>query len=177
MTEIIAQIIGIIAVVFAILSFQAKTDRYLLIMQTGAAFLFCIHYGMLGAYTGMAMNSVSVVRNIVYYNKDKKIFSGWLPPVFFASVMALFGIFTWQGWHSLLVIVGLIVNSIGMSLRSPQNIRKSVLISCPLVLVYNVFELSIGGIINESFSIVSAVVGILRDKRMHKGSSCGIINS
>jgi len=162
MVEIIAQILGIVAVAFAVLSFQAKSDKHLLIMQTGAAFFFCVHYFMIGAYTGLAMNGVAVVRNVVYYNKDKKIFSGWWPPVFFACIMAMLGVFTWQGWHSLLVIVGLIINTVGMSFKDPQNIRKSILVTSPLVLIYNIFEFSIGGIINESLSIVSSVIGIVR---------------
>lgn len=159
--EIIAQTLGIVAVMFSVLSFQAKSDKPLLIMQTGGSFLFCIHYVMIGAYTGLAMNAVGIVRNIVYYNKDKKIFSGKLPPVIFGCMAAVFGAFTWQGWHSLFIIVGIVINSVCMSMRDPQNIRKSILVTSPLVLVYNIFELSIGGILNESLSIISSVIGIL----------------
>ena len=165
MTEIIAQIIGMAAVVFAVLSFQAKNDKGLLVMQTLAAFSFCVHYLMIGAYTGLAMNGVAVVRNIVYYNKNKPIFSGRWPAIFFTAVMAVLGFYTWQGWHSLFVIVGLIINSLCMSMRDPQNIRKSILVTSPLVLIYNIFEFSIGGIANESLSIVSSVIGIVRDRK------------
>ena len=50
-------------------------------------------------------------------------------------------------------------------MRDPQNIRKSILVTSPLVLIYNIFEFSIGGIANESLSIVSSLIGIVRDKK------------
>ncbi|MBQ3591957.1 MAG: YgjV family protein, partial [Clostridia bacterium] len=49
-----------------------------------------------------------------------------------------------------------------MSMRSPQLLRISILFTCSLILVYNIFVFSIGGILNESVSIVSAAIGIVR---------------
>ena len=69
---------------------------------------------------------------------------------------------SWQGPISLLVIIALAINTIVMSLGKPQRLRESVLLTSSMVLVYNIFVFSLGGIVNESVAIVSSVIGIVR---------------
>ena len=42
---------------------------------------------------------------------------------------------------------------------------KSILLTCPMILAYNVFEASYSGMISETMSIISAVIGIIRYKK------------
>ena len=163
--EIIGQAIGIIAFVIAFVAYQAKTSKKLLFVQTAALCCFCIHYLLIGALTAFALNTVGVIRNIIYYNKEKKIFSYKWWPYLMALIMVVIGIFTWQGWPSLLLIAGLSVNTVCMALPTSQGIRKSLLFTCPPVLLYNVFVHSYGGVINETLTIISALIGIIRQKK------------
>ena len=80
-------------------------------------------------------------------------------------MMGVLSLFSWDGYHSLLIAVGLMINTLCMGLFDAQDLRKSVLITCPMVLIYNVFELSYSGMINESISLISAAIGILRYKK------------
>ena len=57
---IIGQIFGIIAIILGFVSYQMKTQKQLLICQTTVSLVFCIHYLLIGATTGMAMNVVNV---------------------------------------------------------------------------------------------------------------------
>ena len=43
--------------------------------------------------------------------------------------------------------------------------RKSILVTSPLVLIYDVFTLSIGGIVYETVAIVSSIIGIVRYRK------------
>ena len=43
----------------------------------------------------------------------------------------------------------------------PQILRYSLLVTCVMVLIYNVNVFTIGGILNEIVSFVSAAVGII----------------
>ena len=166
--EITGQGFGIAAFIIAFLAYQAKTSKKLLMVQTGAIICFCIHYLLINAMTAFALNMVGVIRNLIFYNRDKKIFSSKLWPYGLAIVMVFLGAMTWEGWYSLLFILGLSVNTVCMSLPTSQGIRKSLLVTCPPVLIYNIFVLSIGGIVNESLSIVSSVIGIIRYNRENK---------
>ena len=162
MIELIGQILGIIAVVFSILSYQMNTSRSLLFVQTAASGIFCIHYLMIGAYSGLAINFVAIVRNLVLANKDKKIFSYRAWPWIFAMLMAVMGLVTSAGWHSLLYAGAVAINTVCLASPSAQFVRKSILVTCPMVLVYNIIEHSVGGCINETMAMLSAVIGIVR---------------
>ena len=65
------QILGIVAIGLGFLSYQMKTPGQIALVQALTAFVFVIHYLMLGAITGMAMNIVCFIRGIVYYFRNK----------------------------------------------------------------------------------------------------------
>ena len=162
---IIGQIFGIIAVILGFVTYQVRTQKKLLFVQILTTLVFVIHYLLIGAVSGMALNMVAMVRNIVYSRRDLKIFSckGW--PAIFAVIMGIMGLLSWQGWYSVFVVLGLVINSLCMAFKDPQKIRKSILVTSPLVLIYDAFALSVGGMIYESVAIVSALVGILRFRK------------
>ena len=82
-----------------------------------------------------------------------------------AAAMVVVGAFSWQGPVSLMIIVALAANTIFMSFGNPQLLRKSVRGTSTLVLLYNIFVFSIGGIANEGLSIISSAVGIARFRK------------
>ena len=163
--ETIGHIIGIVAIGLFFLSYQIFEKKKLLIVQTLATTLLCLQYLLIGAYSGFVLNIVCVIRNFLYFHRDKKFFSGIWLPILLALVMALVSLFSWDGYHSLLIILGLMINTVCMGIFDPQNLRKSVLITCPLVLAYNIFEASYSGMVSETVSLISAAIGIIRYHR------------
>ena len=158
----VGQIIGLVAVVLGFVSFQMRTQKQLLVVQTATTIAFCIHYYLIGANSGLMLNLLGIARNLAYYYKDKPIFAGKKSPVFFAVVMGLVGLLSWQDWYSVFIVLGLVINTVCLSFQEPQKIRASILVTSPMVLVYDAFVLSIGGMIYESVVIVSSVIGIIR---------------
>ena len=161
-TMVVGQMMGFVAVVLGFVSFQMRTQKQLLVVQTATTIAFCIHYYLIGATSGLMLNLLGIVRNLVYYHKDKPLFSGKKCPIFFAVVMGIVGMLSWQGYYSIFVVMGLVINTVCLSFTNPQNIRKSILVSSPLVLAYDAFVLSIGGVIYESVVIISSIIGIVR---------------
>ena len=82
--------------------------------------------------------------------------------------MFVAGILTWQDWRSVLMVCALTINSLALSLKNPQHIRYSLLITCPLVLIYDLLLHSYGGMVYEGMSIVSALIGIVRFRKIGK---------
>ena len=70
-TELIAQIIGIIAMGFNILSYQGKSKRTVILMQLVGTLLFTINFGLLGATIGALMNGIGFIRAIIFVNKER----------------------------------------------------------------------------------------------------------
>ena len=168
--EIIAHGLGIIAAFVLIMSFQIHNKKKLVVAQTIGVLCFCTHYFLIGAYSGAALNLICSVRNILYYLRTKNNKNGPLLPIILAVILIIVSAFFWDGYHSLFIIIGLTVNTLALGFLNTQNFRKSIFISCPLVLIYNIFEFSLGGIINESLSIVSAFIGIIRYIKVKKKS-------
>ena len=79
--------------------------------------------------------------------------------------MGIVGSFSWEGAHSLLIIVPLMINTVFLSLENPKLLRKSVIFTSFMILLYNVCVSSFGGIIAEFISISSSVVAIIRYRK------------
>ena len=165
MTELIGQILGGVAVLLGFLSYQMKTQKQLLFMQTLTGAVFCVHYALIGAAVGMVLNLIGILRNLCYsYRNEKQIKALWMP-ILFAIIMGIAGIVTWEAWYSIFCLLGLVINTLCLSFASPQNVRKSILLTSPMVLIYDVFARSAGGVVYEAVAILSAAVGIVRMKK------------
>lgn len=165
---IIGQILGIIAIIIGFVTFQMKTKRQILFLQTTTTVIFSFHYFLIGALTGTAMNVVGAVRNIVYDYCAKKGYKTKVVPIIFVIIQATMAILTWNAWYSVFIFLGVCINTYCMSLSEPQNVRASILVSSPMVLVYNVFSVSIGGMIYESVAIISSILGLIRNRKTKK---------
>lgn len=165
MYQIIAQALGIVAMVFSVTSFQLKTKKQIIIMQILTSVVFATHYFMINAITAAVVNLVAIVRNIVFYNKNKPFFKSRMWVWGFATVMALCGAASWQGPISLLMCVGMVFNTLAVGADKPINTRKLILISSPFVLMYNIWAMSVGGIINESLVIIITLITLLAEVR------------
>ena len=168
---LIGQILGGLNVCLGFISYQMRSAKALLAFQTAVSAVFCIHYLLIGAPTGFVLNIVCLIRNLVFAFRDKKIFSSRLVPVAFAIIIAVIGLFSWEGWHSLILIVALAANTLCLSFKDAQNIRRSILVTSPLVVVYNIIVSSYGGVVYESTAIVSSAVGLIRAARNKKAES------
>ena len=166
--ELIGQIISIVAVVVSFITYQMKSKRGIVVMLSIATGISCIAYALLGGTVALVLNLVSIVRNICYYHSDKKILSSKAVPVVLALIMGVLSIFTWEGAYSAFFVVGLMLNTLAMGYFNPQNLRKSILLTSSLILVYNLFIPSIGGAINEVVAITSSVIGLIRYHQTQK---------
>lgn len=170
--EIIAQIIGIVAMLVSFLSFQQKERKTVIIFQIASTTLFAINFFMLGAIVGALLNVVAAIRSVVFMDKAKSKgdHPAWLCAFFFVyilSYVATFTVFDKEPTAINLVIevlpvIGMVLTTIGFRQNDAKAIRKYCLLNAPLWLVYNIYNMSIGAIIGESVNIISIVIGTLR---------------
>ena len=160
--QIIGQVLGILATIVTVISYQMNTKKSLLLVQTAATACTCLAYLFLGAASGFALNVVCIIRNVVFYFQKGSGKGHMIPTLLLATAMVVLGALSWQGPVSLLIIAALAANTVFLSFGNPQLLRKSILGTSSLVLLYNIFVFSLGGIANESLAIVSSLVGIVR---------------
>ncbi len=165
---LIGHVLGFIAVGLFFYSYQRTQKRKIVIIQTVATALSCVQYLLIGAFSGFALNIVCIIRNFIFYHRDKNQRSGWLSPLLLSLCIAVASIFSWEGIHSLLITLGLVINTICMGMLDARAFRKTILITSTLILLYNVFAFSYSGILSESISLISVIIGIIRYRSTHQ---------
>ena len=170
-TFIIGQIISVVAVLITFLTYQMRSTRGIMLTLSAATVVACIAYAILGGTTALWLNIVGIVRNICYTFERKNKFVYISLPILLALIMTVMSVFLWEGYHSLFFVVGLALNTLALGYFSPNNLRKSLLLTCSLILIYNLFVPSIGGAINEIVAITSAIVGLIRYRKKDQGSA------
>ena len=177
---IIAQAFGIAGMTLNAISYQAKKQRTIILLQFFGGAFFVINMYMLNAYMGALLNAIGVVRAAVYANKDKirnlKLCSGLFIAAFLLSYVAVFTVFNKELTLlnilvELLPLAAMTTMTIAFSLPSAQTVRRFALFASPCWLIYNIVNLSIGGILCESFSILSAITALVRTNAAEKKAS------
>lgn len=156
------QIFGWLAALLTFISYQCKEHKKLIIIQTLSTLSVCISYLLLNAWSGMLLNIICILRNFIIYRKDIKIFSYSFWAYILAALMGIMGILSWQGSMSLLIVIALVINTLFIYSPNVQNLRKSILLTSTMVLIYNVYYTVWGGVINELIAISSAIIGLYR---------------
>jgi hypothetical protein len=174
--EIIAQCIGIVAMLFNILSYQSKSQKSVITMQLFGASLFALNFLLLGATVGGLLNILGAVRAIVFLFKEK-LKTDRLPwlIVFVSLYIAVYILnFTLFGKEvtlfnliiEILPVIGMTALNIGYRLEKAADVRRLGMISSPAWLIYNITAGSWGAIICETLTLISIFIGILRhDKK------------
>ena len=163
--EIAGHIIGVIGIGLFFLTYQIFDKKKLLVVLTLATITMCLQYLFLKAYSGFAMNVVCLIRNFFYYGRKKDTTFGKIMPIIFAVLIGFMSLLSWDGWYSIFILSGLVINTLCVGYCDSQQLRKSILITCPMVIVYNVFTMSIAAIVSEVIGMISGVIGIVRYNR------------
>ena len=160
--DIITQAIGGLGMLAIFYSFQKNKNRQILgILIIGMSF-FSIHFIMLGSYTGAALNILSVVRNGILLFRPRKWAQSkcWLY-IFFAVYIAA-GIITWESMISLVPMAGMIFGTLAVFAKETKNIRRFSLVCSVGWLIYNIYNLSIPGIITEISVEISIIIAMFK---------------
>ena len=160
--ELLGQILGIVATLIITSAYQANTKKGLLMIQTPGIAVLCISYLLLGASSGFALNVVCVLRNLGCYFVKEKTKPYYAMTGALMVIMGVMGILSWEGPVSLILIAALVANTFFIALGKPQILRYSIIVTSTLCLIYNIVVFSVGGILLEAISVVSAIVGSIR---------------
>lgn len=156
-----AQAFGLCGALFLVFSFQMKNEKKFFFCQSFGSGLFLINYLMLGAWTGALISVMSVVRSALapVLSGKKRYFIIVIVNVIPIAV----GFFIYQGIQTVLMIAAYVVFTLAMFTKNSRLIRiTQLLLASPLQLIHNVIVFSLGGILCESFNIVSIIVSFFR---------------
>ena len=148
---IFIQLIGLIAWLLLMLSYYRKNTNKILAFQILGTLLYCLHYFLLGAYSGLFICLFEVARDYSYYktDDDKYIFICCIP-IYYITAIA-FGI---RSAIEVLPIFASIVD--GYSLTNKKKIVIiGAFISYTLWVIYDIAVISISGAITDGLIALS----------------------
>ncbi len=171
--NMLIQAIGYIGLIFAIIAFQCKIHKKVMIYRTLNEMFFAVQYFLLGSYTGVIMNLVGSVRNLTFAKYVETGKSTKALQVLFCIAFVVLGISTSKGLVSIMVILAKIITTIAYSMKNTTYVRLLTLPTNICWLVYNIVYSSSAGILCELFTISSIVTAIIRLDIPRKSFSLG----
>lgn len=160
--DIVIQLIGGLGILASIAAFQCRQHKYILGLRTLSEFIFAVQYCLLGAYTGMAAELIGCLRNQIFTKQVAKGRKTTGSILIFSLAFAVFGLITWEGPKSLLVIFAKVLSTVAYGNKNPTVMRTIILLTSSSWLIYNIYVFSLAGILCEIVTLVSLIVGILR---------------
>jgi len=161
--NLIAQGIGMVGLIFAIISFQNNKRNLILIFLGLAQMCFIVHFALLEVWPAFAVNIVAVVRTFSFLLRGRK---RWMEKntlmYVFIFLFCIAGALSWNGALSLLPVMAMTIETFGLWKKNPRLIRSIVIIPRPLWITYNAIHHSYAGVLTELFVVGSLIAGIVR---------------
>jgi len=163
--ELIMQACGVLGLVGLILGYQLKNKTATLVVVGIAQILFTVHYGLLGAWTGVAVSIYALSRSVIMIleQHDKADEKSWL----FSSAVILLVLapFYYEGWVTWLPIASMFIMTVALYQKNLQVFRVTEILKSPLWIIYGIVMGSWQTVGAEVLKVVSAGVGLLRFRK------------
>ena len=161
---LIAQVFGLLGVVFYLLSFQQKHRRGILFVNIVSRVFYVLQYFLLGAFDGVAMDFLGLVSSVLAGlrlspKKRHLAFCG------INALMVAVGLLLYRNVFSLVAIAATISESAALWLHRERLIRLLSLASAPLWLIYNLSNLAFGSALGNTLAMVSILIAMARFDR------------
>ena len=159
-----AQIVGIVAVVTFLSSYQLKTRKNIVIVNAFANMLYVLQYIMLGAYEGAIVDCLSAASSVIASNKYKRFIARntKLIVIFINLLILLAGVITYKNIFSLFAIAGALLQTDALWITNEKKIRLVSFLGAPFWLVYNFVSHSYGPTVGSAMSMISIGLAIYR---------------
>ena len=168
MNYIISQIFVILGYTVIAFSFFTKNRKLILLYSTAAVLCHAASYTFLLAWTGVAMNVISLGRNITFqiqnkYKKENETTKAeWIALITICVVSTIAWILTYDGILSFFALSGTLIYTYAVWQKNAKVYNILSIIGSIQWIVYYLFVFSIFGIILECIMLIVETVGTIR---------------
>lgn len=156
--------LGIVAWLVLVVSYYRKDTNRILVFQVISTILYCIHYFLLGAYSGLIICIFEVIRDSLYYKTDKDniIF------IVSAIVYVIGSIFTFETVLDLFPIAASLLDGYTLT-KKKKIVVIGAIISYTLWVIYDLYVKSYSGAITDGIVVLSNISILLFQFDLFKG--------
>lgn len=159
---IIANIFASIGSLFMVSASYVKSDKVCVMLQSVQIFMFVISNILLKGITGVIINSLSLVRNILTY---KQKLNTVLKYLLLGFIVVLSIAFNNLGIVGYLPLFGTIVFTIFIDSKDNFKFRASLTFSILMWLIYDTYIMSYSSAVFDFFSLVGGFISIYKMKK------------
>lgn len=189
MWDILVQGIGFVGILFMTISVQFNTHAKIMLFKSLGTLMFVIQYLFLGAYTGMILDFIGIIRNFIFADNVKKGKNNKPWVIGFIIFTVVVGIVTiiltfndlvlkmdrLTSNYTIMIILAVAMSvfsiiakaltTIAYGLKDAHKLRCINFPASALWFIYNLTYFSISGFINEVFVMGSIVLAEIRFKK------------
>ena len=168
--EIIANILGIAAVVFFVLSYQFKKNSNIILCNALSRVLYVSQYFLLGAYEGALLDITAFLISVFCYLQSRKNTRKNLVVLIVLSnlMIVAVGLISYRNIFSILPILGVVFETQALYLKSVNKILLMSLFGAPFWLIYNMLNGAYGSMVGNIITLVSIVTALVRRRYANK---------
>lgn len=147
---IFIQLIGVAAWLFLVFSYYRKDTNRILVFQITGTLLYCLHYFLLGAYSGLFICAFETLFDFGYYktDKDKYIYIASVP------VRIIGGLLTFGNIADVLPILASLTDGYTLT-KEKKIVVIGAIISYTMWVIYDICVMSISGAITDGIIVLS----------------------
>jgi len=161
--DMFVQLLGLLAWLVLLLSYYRKDTNRILIFQIIATVLYCMHYFLLGAYSGLFICMVEVMCDFLYFKTDKDDY------IYMVSIpFRIFGgVLSYQIFVDILPIAASLIDGYSLT-KKKDKVVFGAIISYTLWVIYDIGVGSWSCAITDGLVVVSNLSIILFSKHIFK---------
>ncbi len=168
--KIAGEIIGVLGIAVNFLIYQQKDRKKLLIVKLISDIAWALHYGLLTAFSGMAVCIVGGARETTFFLTENKKDKRKYFLIAFCLIACVTSALTMKDWFGLLPALA---SLIAVFSYWQQNPTLTKIFGVPIsisMLVYDFMRFSIFGFINELIALISILIFFI-SKRFKDGKT------
>lgn len=164
MLELIANIVGVFAVVTFVLSYQQKTRKGIVICNAISRALYVVQYLLLFAFEGAVLDVLGIVASVMAQKKDTPFIKKHLKAVVIAVNLSIViaGLLLYKNPFSLLPMIGVLFHTGAFWLTKEKNIRVVSFLGSPFWLIYNLYSHAYGSAVGDVMTMASIALAFIR---------------
>ena len=175
-TYMLSQIFTVIMYILLATTYYLKDRKKILILNFLAIVANTVAYILLNAWTGLAMNIVALARNVIFVldeNKNGKRENITRADIIILTVLymisVIFAVFTYNGLFSLFSVLATMLYTYSVWQKKTKVYKILGIPTCMLWISYNIYIMSIFGIILECVLLICSINGyVLEMKKRNK---------
>ena len=171
--KILANVIGVLAVLLFVLSYQQKKRKKIVLLNIASRVFYVTQYVLLLAFGGAAMDVAGLIVSLLAGQKDKKFIKNNIK--LFVAISGIFivavGLLFYKNIFSLLPVVAVIFEAGALWLTREKHIRIVSFISTPFWLSYNLLCGAYGSALGSVLAMISIITAFVRYDMKHKANT------